>query len=161
MRDPGYYIPLDECEDAAVYKIHSRNLAVGVFVKARNGFIGIREKFGARYLFMEYHWDTGEPYGTVHPEKKLAVTIPEGVELDESLGTVDEKTGKPVKFSKTPDKGGNGKAFQPDKDGNAETITVEGWCWAGTGEQGKDIRPVTLNNKVLFEFLDSLPKESA
>lgn len=48
-------IPLEKCKHGAVYAIRSRNLAVGVFVKDRGGFIGVREKFGSEHLFMEYH----------------------------------------------------------------------------------------------------------
>ena len=66
----GNYIPLSECVKGFVYLINSRNLGLGVF-DGKGGFIGVREKFGDRYLFTEYHWDTGVPYGTVHPLEKL------------------------------------------------------------------------------------------
>ena len=33
------------------------------YIKDRSGFIGIREKFGSKYLFMEYHYETGAPFG--------------------------------------------------------------------------------------------------
>ena len=49
------------------------DLVVGVFIKDKAGFIGIREKFGSRYLFMEYHYDTGAPYGTAQPVKKFGL----------------------------------------------------------------------------------------
>lgn len=64
------YIPLDQCQKGGLYKISSRNLSFGVF-DGNGGFIGIREKFGDEYLFTEYHWDTGAPYGTVHPLELL------------------------------------------------------------------------------------------
>ena len=51
------YIPLNECKKGFLYEIHSRNLDFGVF-DGNDGFIGIREKFGKRYLFTEYHWET-------------------------------------------------------------------------------------------------------
>jgi len=65
------YIPLEECRDRQLYYIRSRNLSFGVFVKEQKGFVGIRTKFGHRYLFTEYHWDTGAPFGTVHPKQLL------------------------------------------------------------------------------------------
>jgi len=65
------YIKLEDCVDGMLYLIDSRNLSIGVFNKARNGFIGIRLKWEDRFLFTEYHWDTGEPFGTVKPIKLL------------------------------------------------------------------------------------------
>lgn len=64
-------IPLNECIHGHVYRIHSRNLDYGVFKSNIGGFTGIREKFGDHYLFTEYHYDTGAPYGTVHPLEDL------------------------------------------------------------------------------------------
>jgi len=82
------YIPLADCINGAVYRIRSRNLAIGVFVQAANGFIGIRTKFSSRYLFTEYHYDTGAPCGTVMPIEKLDIKVPEGVLLVQTLGSV-------------------------------------------------------------------------
>ena len=65
------YIPLSMCADGWLYEIKSRNLTLGVFRKDKKGFIGIREKFGHEYLFVEDHWDTGAPFGTVKPQKRL------------------------------------------------------------------------------------------
>lgn len=60
-------IPINELKHRGIYKIRSRNLSVGIYNEVTKGFIGIREKFYMRYLFEEYHWDTGAPYGTVEP----------------------------------------------------------------------------------------------
>lgn len=65
------YIKLEDCKPGHVYRISSRNLSFGVFNPADNGFIGIRNKFGHTYLFTEYHWDTGEPFGTVCPIEEV------------------------------------------------------------------------------------------
>lgn len=65
------YIPLDDCVDGMLYRLSSRNLTVGVFHKETKGFIGIREKFGDLYLFTEFHWDTGPPFGTVLPKEAI------------------------------------------------------------------------------------------
>lgn len=77
------YIPLENCCNRFVYRIHSRNLAVGVYSVERRGFIGIREKFDWRYLFTEYHWDTGPPFGTVRPIRYLCI-LPAQIDLTES-----------------------------------------------------------------------------
>ena len=73
------YIPLDQCVDRAVYRIRSNNLGVGVFSEKTKGFIGIRTKFGNKYLFTEYHYDTGAPFGTVCPVEQLGV-LPDNIE---------------------------------------------------------------------------------
>jgi hypothetical protein len=64
-------IPLPECVHGGLYRINSRNLRLGVFRQHSKGFVGIREKFGTHFLFEEYHWDTGEPFGTVCPQEFL------------------------------------------------------------------------------------------
>lgn len=61
-------IKLDECKHGHGYWIDARQLCYGVFDKNSKGFIGIRTKFGNRYLFTEYHWDTGAPFGTANPK---------------------------------------------------------------------------------------------
>lgn len=59
-------IPMEECRKGYVYELYSRNLRWGIY-DGEEGFIGVREKFGSRYLFTEYHWDQGPPHGTVKP----------------------------------------------------------------------------------------------
>lgn len=64
-------IPLEDCKHAYLYRISARNFSLGVFDAEVKGFVGIREKFGTRYLFTEYHYDTGAPFGTVFPQEEL------------------------------------------------------------------------------------------
>lgn len=151
------YLPIDECEDRGIYRISSRNLSVGVFVKETSGFIGIREKFGDLFLFSEYHNDTGAPFGTVFPKEKIG-QLPEDIELKEYLGSVDQKTGKPVVYDYTPDENGNGTQFRADKDGKAETYRVKGWCWVDTGEPDTNIRSMAVMNQKLFDFLKAFSR---
>jgi hypothetical protein len=80
------YIPLDECKHGVVYRIYSRNLTHGVFHNVTQGFIGIREKMGDVFLFSEYHWDTGPPFGTARPLEELG-PLPEGIAVAERLGS--------------------------------------------------------------------------
>lgn len=72
------HIPLRSCIDGHVYRIDSRNLSHGVFHAAVEGFSGIRNKFGWNYLFTEFHWDQGPPYGTVTPLEDLG-PLPAGI----------------------------------------------------------------------------------
>lgn len=129
-------IPLDQCEHGYLYRIRSRNLMTGVFNKESNGFIGIREKFGNEYLFTEYHWDTGAPFGTVHPVEKLA-KVPDDIEIKESLGSFDEVTDRRVAFDKPVAGGG------------------KGWYFVDTGEASQDISAIHRGNRKLEDWIRS------
>ena len=76
-------IKMVDCIAGGVYKIHSRNLGVGVY-DGKQGFIGIREKFKREYLFTEYHYEQGPPYGTVHP-KEFIGNLPSEIPLEDRL----------------------------------------------------------------------------
>lgn len=90
------HIPIAECEDRRAYELDSRNLTVGVYRAASQGFIGLREKFGELYLFQEYHWDT---HGTVHPIRPLDVVVPEDILLAERMsGTWCSEENRAVEF---------------------------------------------------------------
>jgi len=89
MIDDGKpYIPLEECKHGGLYKISARNFSLGVYDEKAKGFIGVRTKWSDVYLFTEYHWDTGEPYGTVRP-KELVGQYPG--EVFEGQSIVNEK----------------------------------------------------------------------
>jgi hypothetical protein len=129
-------IPLSNCKSRHAYRLRSRNLNLGVFNPANSGFIGIREKFGNRYLFTEYHNDTGPPFGTAHPIEAVA-ELPAEIVPDESLGTVCETCGQPLQF--IPDAGKiTGKWCRPDGTHCANP--------AGCGA-------VSIPNRALFEWL--------
>lgn len=67
-------IPLEELEKGRAYRLKSRNLYAGVW-NGKNGYIGIREKFGSFYLFTEYDWR--EPHhGTAWPLEALDMMPP-------------------------------------------------------------------------------------
>ncbi len=54
------------------YSICARNAYVGVWLPAHKGFLISRYKLSATpYLFVEYHWDTGERYGTAKPLRAI------------------------------------------------------------------------------------------
>ena len=75
-------IPLEACKHRGVYRIKARNITIGVFDEPWKTFIGIREKWGRRFLDREYHWDCGPPHGTATPLEELPVTLPEDMGLD-------------------------------------------------------------------------------
>lgn len=66
-------IPLDQCVRGRLYKIHCRNLRFGVF-NGKDAFIGIRTKFGSRFLDEENHWDA-ESFATVSGHIDMCVSV--------------------------------------------------------------------------------------
>ena len=128
-------IALSDCRENVCYRLRSRNLELGVF-NGRGGFIGIRTKFGSRYLFTEFHQESSATHGTVSPLTEVA-TLPAGILASESLGTVDETTRRAVEFDRPRLEGGRG------------------WYYRDTGEADDDISPVRLDNDALFAWLDA------
>lgn len=65
-------IPINECIHKGLYRINSRNLDYGICHKERSEvcFIGIRTKFGERFLDSEIHYDE-ESKGTASPKELL------------------------------------------------------------------------------------------
>lgn len=94
------YIAMQDCKGGVLYRIDSRNLYTGVYDEVTQGFTGIRTKFGDRYLFEEYHWDKGMPFGTVKPiepicecpiELQLLLHSRSGKEKKPLLDWIDEQ----------------------------------------------------------------------
>lgn len=153
------YIPIDQCVDRGVYRIHSRNLSVGVYRADVKGFIGIRLKCGDRYLFTEYHYDTGAPFGTVFPKAQIEY-LPDDISCHE---LVQHEFG--------------GNSFAIDPATNTERPVVRrdltageephygrrGFVdeWAGTSERlPEGVWTHVKQNQELFEFLDCLEEKS-
>jgi len=59
------FIFLEKCVDGHLYRINARNGHYGVFNQDTGGFTLARGKFNNLFLFEEFHWDTGPPFGTV------------------------------------------------------------------------------------------------
>jgi len=133
-------ISLSECKKRRVYKIHSRNFSYGVF-NGEDGFMGIREKFGNRYLFTEFHWEQGPPFGTVQPDEDLNIDVPEEIELIEYTEPIDKKSKRPVAFDTPVSQGG------------------KGWFFLDTGEASAEIDPMCFVYKPLFDFLNAIEKQ--
>lgn len=144
------YIPSEECIDRHLYRINSRNLRTGVFREETGGFVGIRTKFGDRFLFEEFHWDNGEPYGTVKPIEDMGVVLPDDVELEESLGTSCLNCGVKCEYVKWPE-GGEREIVCS----NGFKMMVSG-RWMHLEETAcVDVRACSVENKALFDWLDA------
>jgi hypothetical protein len=149
------YIPLTECKIGYLYRIHSRNLELGVFDGAV-GFIGIRTKFESRYLFTENHWDSGAPFGTVKPFEEIC-KLP-----DDILPIEDELHKHGCDWAK--DANGNEKpSIRRDlREGEKQHGKRQGFVdeWADTGERLPDNQyPYIKGNSKLFKFLNDKLKE--
>jgi hypothetical protein len=133
--DEVKFVPKTELIDRRVYRLQSRNLLVGVWVAERDGFIGVREKFGDEYLFTEYHLEGNGATGTANGIEDLRFNIPKDVELRERKPTLDNRTGRLVGFTEPIAKGGRG------------------WIFLDTGEASTSIAPVSYPNQELFDIL--------
>ena len=150
------YIPLDKCKKGYLYKIHSRNLSLGVY-NGEQGFIGIREKFGYFYLFIEFHWDQGPPYGTVKPIEEL-LALPADIPLEEyekhdfGYDWADD----PITLEKRPVIRRDLKKGE-ESHGRRHEFVDE---WADTKERLPDnVYPYFRDNKALFSWLRKVQKE--
>lgn len=81
QRDAATCIRTEDLSPNVAYELASRNIVVGIY-DGHDGFVGIREKFGHRFLDTEYHWDRGAPHGTARPLRKL-VPVPKELDLDD------------------------------------------------------------------------------
>ncbi len=157
------YIPLPLCQLGRVYSLHSRNLAIGVYDGA-NGFIGIREKFGDRYLFTERHYDEGAPFGTVRPIREIAI-LPADIEPSERIS---HQFGEVNQWGQLDHWGRRGEEIVPviRRDKREDEPAHGGRqgfvdLWADTGERLGDAEwPSIRFNGALFDFLVSLEKSA-
>lgn len=92
------YIKLDNLKDGYTYTIDARNASVGIYLKKNKSFLISRIKFSDNYLFEEYHWDTGEPFGTVKPIEEIE-KAPFEFELDQRIE--DEQEQQVLKYLNT------------------------------------------------------------
>jgi hypothetical protein len=144
-------IPMTDCIKGKVYRIKCRNLSFGVY-DGNGGFIGIREKMGNVFLFTEFHWDQGPPYGTVHSVEELTIEIPTDILIQESLGVFDPDTKRYIEFRPeeqrlTTDQGpGTSKGK---------------WYFVGTNEECEShLHSHWVPNTKLFMFLKEVERDN-
>jgi hypothetical protein len=146
------YIPLVLCKHGYLYEIHSRNLSHGVFNGADRGFIGIRTKFGSRFLFTEYHYDTGAPHGTAKPFMEMG-KVPEGIQISDHL-----RHAKGSLWAVNPKSGQLEEVFREDL--RAEQMPHgrhQGFVdtWVNSRERlPEDLYPSNRTNDALFSILN-------
>lgn len=65
------YIKMEDLKEGYTYRISARNAGFGIWRTKHQSFIISRWKFGFNYIFEEYHYDTGAPYGTTKPWEEI------------------------------------------------------------------------------------------
>lgn len=75
-------IKLEDCQHGKLYKLHARNIKIGVWCAETQSFIGIRTKFGSRFLADEHHWDAPE-FATASPLEIIG-EIPSDIVIDKN-----------------------------------------------------------------------------
>lgn len=135
MKEPAKWLPMSRCKEGVIYEIYARRMWFGVYSKRKRGFIGIREKYNERFLFTERHWNTGSPFGTAKPVKKIGA-VPDDIPLEEHLGTIDKKTRRRVEHP-----GG-----------------FSDWRFVGARRTSKRIQPIAVQNDELFRYLEGIEK---
>lgn len=138
-------IKLEQLQRGRVYRLQSRNLECGVW-NGKNGFIGIRTKFGLRFLDMEIHWGLSKTFGTAQALESLG-TISESISLDISLGTECGNCHKPVNYVKrhAEQKGASGEWLHDDGSRNCSVPVHD--------NTARKASPVAIPNDALFAEL--------
>lgn len=144
-------IPLSECIKGRVYEIESRNLSYGVF-NGKDGFIGIREKFGYHYLFCEYHHEQGPPFGTVSPFRDTGIDVPADIPLVDHGPTLNQD---------------NGREMVNDNSIENPNPSMKGqkgwWRYVDTGEPAPSVdagcHAIGLPNDKLFRFMQEVERK--
>ena len=111
-----------------------------VYIDGFNFYYGIREKFGSRYIFMEYHWDAPS-FATARPLEDLG-PLPEGIVPDDSLGIFAEASGRKAYWD-------NEAKDEKHKLGRLRYEDTNEFCDEKTTHRG---------NLPLFEYLEPLDK---
>lgn len=146
-------IPKLKCKDRVLYRISSRNLTLGVYHAEKGGFLGLRTKFGDTYVFEEFHWDNGPPYGTVKPDEELPELLPFDIELTAYLkGSVCQTCNQLCEYVRWPE---GGERELTGKDGTGMKVSGQ-WQHVHSSLDccgDDDVRPVCRVNHLLDRWL--------
>jgi hypothetical protein len=146
-------IPRDQCKNRQLYRIHSRNLSFGVFHEENGGFFGLRKKFNYVFVFEEFHWDNGPPYGTVKPLEELPEILPERIALATDLGTICSECRAASSYVKYPE----GEREKTYEDGRKMMFSGE-WKHLEPTDC-REVSPMSKSNSVLERWLKRMEKK--
>jgi len=128
----------EEPQVGTVYQLKARNIRCGVYI-GDGEFIGIRDKFGYRYLDSEYLPERSVAFGTVQSVIRELGTVDKHTVLTRHLGTEDHYTGREIERL-------TGAYVEPIR-----------YRILSTGEEVgvDDIWPILRENRFMFEQLDN------
>lgn len=96
MKHSSPYLPKGDCVHRGLYRVLARNIKLAVYNETVGEFLGIREKFGNRFVDGEKHWDE-KYFATCKPVELLPDQLPVDIEPIERLpGLVCITCGEPV-----------------------------------------------------------------
>jgi len=145
MTEPRRPLARDQLVDRHVYRLTARNFFLGAWDAAHGGFLGIREKFGNRYVFTEYFAEQDRSSGTAHAWTDADAVVPDEIELTEYLGTQCSEHKRRARFVESVP-----GAFP----------TRGRWVHADDEtELDGDDSPMSISNQALFDFLEPLAAE--
>lgn len=78
-------IKLSACQHRKLYRLLARNIKIGVWNDERQEFLGIREKFGSRFIDSENHWDAPN-FATACPLEVIG-ELPEDISLEDCFNS--------------------------------------------------------------------------
>jgi hypothetical protein len=146
-------IQRNQCKNRQLYRIRSRNLIFGVFHEENGGFFGLRKKFNYTYVFEEYHWGNGPPYGTVKPIEEMPETLPESIALAADLGSICSECKVPCAYIKFPD----GEREKTYEDGHKMMISGEWEHLEST--DCPQVSPMSKSNSALERWLKRMEEK--
>lgn len=146
-------ISRDQCKNRQFYRIRSRNLNFGVFREETGGFFGLRQKFDYIYVFEEFHWDNGPPYGTVTPLEELPEALPDDIPLTTDLGSICSTCKIPCSYVEFPD----GEREKVYSDGH--TMKISGDWNHLEPTDCPEVTPMSQSNQALEQWLHGMEKK--
>jgi len=85
-----------------LYLVHARNLVAGVWNPEIKGFMGIREKFGHRYLEVEDHVEAGTGFPTAYEKTDTGIDLPPEIGMHRYEPRACANCGRPVEWTGPP-----------------------------------------------------------
>jgi hypothetical protein len=83
------FLPMSDLLPRHAYQLLARHARVGIWLPAQQGFLLARYKASpTAFLFVEQHWDMGEPFGTAKPLNVLEA-CPETLNLENAPALLD------------------------------------------------------------------------
>lgn len=147
-------IPLAQCKTRRLYRVDTRNFGpIAVFdAESQNGFYGLRRKFNAVRLDVEYHFQN-EAFNTAIPWEELPEELPAEIELRYGLGSVCKRCHVACEYARWPEGGEREIRLK-----SGETMRVPGQWRHLADTQCDDCFAIGVPNTPLYAWLKEMEK---